>query len=178
LLIHEQAEKALDWFVARLKDPRKQPFGKLLGEQGMMLERVARSRIEIDAARLAVLNAAMKIDMGDAKSALKEIAEVKVQVPAMLLNVLDRAMQAHGAGGLSQDTPLPKMWAGGRTMRVVDGPDEVHMLQLAKNEIKRGSNLLHHFKEQAEARSKLCERYGVSSGDVLELNRISGKANL
>lgn len=178
LLTHMQAEKALDWFVARLKDPAKKPFGKILGEQGMMLERVARSRISIDAARLAVLNAAMKIDIGGAKSALKEIAEVKVQVPAVLLDVLDHAMQAYGAGGLSQDTPLPKMWANGRTMRIVDGPDEVHMLQLAKNEIKRGSDLLEHIKDQAQKRRRLFLQYNLTSVDVLQLNRVSGKARL
>jgi acyl-CoA dehydrogenase len=112
------AEKALEYFLARIQDPTKKPFGKLLSEHGIMLERVAKSRIEIDSARLAVLNAAVKIDEGDAKKALKEIAEVKVQVPQMMLDVIDRAIQAYGGQGVSQDTPLAAMYAGGRTMRI------------------------------------------------------------
>ena len=135
------AEKALEYFLARIQDPTKKPFGELLSKHGIMLERVAKSRIEIDAARLAVLNAAVKIDEGDAKSALKEIAEVKVQVPQMMLDVIDRAIQAYGGAGVSQDTPLAQMYAGGRTMRIVDGPDEVHVLQIGKNEAKRGDAL-------------------------------------
>lgn len=131
------AEKALEYFLARINDPRKTPFGKQLHEHGIMLERVARSRVEIDTARLTVLNAALMIDSKDAKFALKEIAEAKVQVPSMALEVIDRAIQAYGGAGVSQDTPLANMWAHGRTMRIVDGPDEVHLMQLGKNENKR-----------------------------------------
>ena len=144
----------------------------------MQLERVARSRIEIDAARLAVLNAACKIDAGDAKSALKEIAEVKVQVPAMLLDVIDRAMQAYGGAGVSQDTPLAKMWSSGRTMRIVDGPDEVHMLQLGRNENKRGPNLLKKLEAQKQRTRDLFKEYGIEQTDVLQLNRQPAKAKL
>jgi len=143
-----------------------------------MLERVARSRIEIDAARLAVLNAAIKIDSANAKEALKEIAEVKVQVPAMLLDVLDRAMQAYGGAGVSQETPLAQMWASGRTMRIVDGPDEVHIVQLGRNENKRGPALLKRIQAQKEKTKELLTHYGLEVKDVLELNRISGKAKL
>src|ERR1051326_6872796 len=101
--------------LARMNDDRKKPFGKQLSEHGVMLDRVAHARINIDAARLAVLNAAIKIDESDAKGALKEIAEVKVQVPAVLLQVIDWAMQAYGGAGVSQETPLANMWAHGRT---------------------------------------------------------------
>lgn len=89
-----------------------------------MLSRIARSRIDIDAARLIVCNAAITIDSGSAKTALKEIAEAKVLVPETLLRVLDWAIQAYGAAGVCQDTPLANMWSHGRTMRIVDGPDE------------------------------------------------------
>lgn len=139
-----------------------------------MLERVAKSRIEIDSARLAVLNAAIKIDQSNAKDALKEIAEVKVQVPNMLLEVLDRAIQAYGGAGVSQDTPLAQMWSSGRTMRIVDGPDEVHMLQLGRNENKRGPNLLKRIQAQKEKTRELLKFYGLQERDVLELNRVSG----
>ncbi|KIX06473.1 uncharacterized protein Z518_04449 [Rhinocladiella mackenziei CBS 650.93] len=168
------AEKALEYFLARMNDPRRKPFGKQLAEHGIMLERVAKSRIEIDAARLAVLNAAIKIDQSNAKDALKEIAEVKVQVPSMLLDVLDRAIQAYGGAGVSQDTPLANMWASGRTMRIVDGPDEVHMLQLGRNENKRGPALVKRIEAQKEKTRELLQQYGLEERDALQLNRVSG----
>ncbi|OKL63746.1 Acyl-CoA dehydrogenase family member 11 [Talaromyces atroroseus] len=130
------AEKAVEWLIARINDERKTTFGKQLSSHGVILEWLARSRIEIDAARLTVLNAAMKIDQNDARSALKEIAEAKVFVPTITLAVIDRAIQAFGAAGISQDTPLSAMWANARTLRIVDGPDEVHLQQLAKRENK------------------------------------------
>lgn len=177
-LILPQAEKALEYFVARLHNPSKKPFGKLLVEHAIMLERVARSRIEVDAARLAILNAAIRIDKYGAKAALKEIAEVKVQVPAVLLDVLDRAMQAHGAAGVSQDTPLASMWASARTMRIVDGPDEVHILQIGKNEARKGPALLAKLQSQKSKTSQLLAQYGLVEQDVLELNRIPASSKL
>ncbi|RMZ88813.1 hypothetical protein DV736_g3953, partial [Chaetothyriales sp. CBS 134916] len=170
------AEKALEYFLARLSDPERKPFGQQLSQHGIQLERVARSRIEIDGARLAVLNAAVKIDEGDAKSALKEIAEVKVQVPGVLLDVLDRAIQAYGAAGVCQDTPLASMWASGRTMRIVDGPDEVHMLQLGRNEAKRGDALRKRINLQKEKTKTILSQYGLQPLDVLQLDRVSGSA--
>jgi acyl-CoA dehydrogenase len=139
-----------------------------------MLERIARSRIEIDAARLAVLNAAIMIDQGDAKYALKEIAEVKVQVPRMLQEIIDRAIQAYGAGGVSQDTPLANMSSGARTMRIVDGPDEVHMLQLGRNENKRGKALLGKIEAQKQKTQALLKQYNMQERDILQLDRRSG----
>jgi acyl-CoA dehydrogenase len=143
-----------------------------------MLERVARSRIEIDSARLAVLNAAIKIDESGAKEAMKEIAEVKVQVPSMMLTVLDRAMQAYGGAGVSQDTPLAAMWANGRTMRIVDGPDEVHMLQIGRNENKRGGMLLKKIDAQKQKANEMLASYGLHEVDVLQLDRAGSQAKL
>jgi acyl-CoA dehydrogenase len=159
------AEKALEWFLARINDERKKPFGQLLNKHGIMLERVARSRIEIDAARLAVLNAAM------------EIAEVKVLVPEVNLKVIDWAMQAYGGAGVSQDTPLAQMWSSGRTMRIVDGPDEVHLLQLGKNENKRGLAHKQRIEAQQKKGEELCRKYGIEPRDPLYLNRTSGEAS-
>ncbi|KAF2446649.1 acyl-CoA dehydrogenase NM domain-like protein [Karstenula rhodostoma CBS 690.94] len=170
------AEKALEWFLARLNDPRKKPFGEMLHKHGIMLDRVARSRIEIDAARLAVLNAAITIDASDAKGALKEIAEVKVLVPQMNLDVIDRAIQAYGGAGVSQDTPLAAMYANGRTMRIVDGPDEVHLLQLGKNENKRGKAHKARLEAQKRKGEDLCRAYGVEVRDPLFLGRSTGEA--
>ena len=128
------AEKALEWLIARVNDERKKTFGKQLSEHGVIIEWIARSRLEIDAARLVVLNAAVKIDQGNAKGALKEIAEAKVLVPTMALTVIDRAIQAHGAAGVCQDTPLANLWALIRTLRIADGPDEVHLQQMGRRE--------------------------------------------
>lgn len=171
------AEKALEWFLARINDPAKKPFGEQLNKHGIMLERVARSRVEIDAARLAVLNAAIKIDEANAKGALKEIAEVKVLVPEVNLTVIDRAIQAYGGAGVSQETPLASMYASGRTMRIVDGPDEVHLLQLGKNENKRGPAHKARIEAQTKKGLELCRKYGIEPRDVLYLNRKSGEAS-
>ena len=105
------AEVALEWMIHRLNDERKTPFGKPLREHGVLIEWVAKSRMEIDASRMVVLNAAIKIDQKDAKFALREIAEAKILVPQMALTVIDRAVQVHGAMGVCQDTPLASMWA-------------------------------------------------------------------
>ncbi|KAL9624615.1 MAG: hypothetical protein Q9160_001280 [Pyrenula sp. 1 TL-2023] len=128
------AERALDWMIARVNDERKSTFGQPLSTHGVILEWIARSRLEIDSSRLIVLNAAIKIDSRDAKHALKEIAEAKIIVPNMALTVIDRAVQAHGGMGVCQDTPLASMWAQIRTLRIADGPDEVHLAQMGKRE--------------------------------------------
>ncbi|WPG97267.1 Hypothetical protein R9X50_00004000 [Acrodontium crateriforme] len=167
------AEKALEWFIARINDPRKTPFGQMLHKHGIMLERVARSRMEIDAARLQVLNAAIMIDSKDAKFALKEIAEAKVLIPQVLMDVLDRAIQSYGGAGISQETPLASMWANGRTMRIVDGPDEVHLLQLGRNENKRGPAMLERIAWQKAKSAEMAKAYGVEIKDVLQLDRLS-----
>jgi acyl-CoA dehydrogenase len=173
------AEKALDYFLARINDDRKKPFGKLLSEHGIMLERVAMSRIEIDAARLVVLNAAIAIDNADAKAALKEIAISKVLVPQALLATIDRAIQAYGGAGVCQDTPLAKMYANGRTMRIVDGPDEVHMLQLGRNENKRAEFAAKRIEAARKKGLQLLDAAGLSKRDPLYLGREStGKARL
>ena len=165
------AEKALEYFLARMNDPRKKPFGKQLSEHGVMLDRVAQSRIEIDAARLQVLNAAAMIDSKDAKFALKEIAEAKILVPDTLLNVLDRAIQAYGGAGVSQETPLANMWAHARTMRIVDGPDEVHAQQLGRNENKRGEYCFKKIEWQKKRAAEMVRAYGMEPKDVLQLDR-------
>lgn len=155
------AENALDWMLARINDPKKKPFGKNLSEHGVILEWVAKSRVEIDAARLIVLNAAIKIDEKDAKSALKEIAQAKVLVPTMALTVIDRAVQSFGAAGICQDTPLANMWAQTRTLRIVDGPDEVHLQQLGKNENKRGKDVTEKLERQMQAADALMRQYNM-----------------
>ncbi|KAB8556624.1 hypothetical protein FH972_025660 [Carpinus fangiana] len=153
------AERALDYFLARANDPSKRPFGKYLSEHGVMLDRIAQSRIDIDAARLLVLDAARRIDEANAKGAMKEIAEAKVLVPQTLQDILDRTIQAYGASGLSQDFPLAEMYAQARTMRFVDGPDEVHKEQLGKRENKRGKLALEMIRSQNHRTEQLQIQY-------------------
>ncbi|KAL9038453.1 MAG: hypothetical protein Q9180_003128 [Flavoplaca navasiana] len=155
------AERALEWMVARVNDTRKKTFGKLLSEHGVLLEWIAKSRLEIDAARLIVLNAAIKIDESNAKGALKEIAEAKVMVPQMALTVIDRAVQAYGGAGVCQDTPLANMWAQIRTLRIADGPDEVHLQQMGRNENKRHRDIVEKLKVQKERADQILEEHGL-----------------
>lgn len=130
------ATRALDLLLLRVCNPARKTFGKELREHGTILADIARSRADIDQARLLTLAAAKAVDQRKAKGALKEIGLAKFTVPTVALQVIDRAMQVHGAEGISQDRPLAKMYAGVRTLRYADGPDEVHLQQQGKVEIK------------------------------------------
>lgn len=147
--------------LSRANDGRKKPFGKLLSEHGVILQRIAYSRLEIDAARLVVLEAATKIDESNVKAALKEVAAAKILVPQSTGRVIDRAIQSFGAEGVSQDTPLAEMWATARIVRIADGPDEVHLQQLGRLENKRGLGLINSLEIQAQRTRKLYEAYGL-----------------
>ncbi len=129
------AERALELMCRRVLG--RIAFGQRLADMGAMRQDIARCRIEIDAARLMVLNAAYLMDTVGNKEARKEIAAIKVLAPQMSLNVLDRAIQAHGGMGVCQDTFLAAAWADQRTIRLVDGPDEVHRAQIAKLELRK-----------------------------------------
>jgi len=154
------AERALELMVSRVNDPARRTFGKQLKDHGVISEWIARSRMDIDAARLVVLNAAIKVDDTDAKGAQREIAAAKVMVPAIALQVIDRAIQAHGAAGVSQDFPLASMYAHLRTIRIADGPDEVHLQQMGRNENKRTQALLGKFEEQKRRIDQKMKEYG------------------
>jgi hypothetical protein len=130
-----QAERALSLMTARAAE--RVTFGDPLLERQIVREWIARSRIEIEQARLLVLKAAWMIDRVGPKEARQEIAMIKVVAPAVALSVIDRAIQAFGAAGVSQDTPLAESFAHARTLRIVDGPDEVHLMTVAKEEIRR-----------------------------------------
>jgi acyl-CoA dehydrogenase len=160
------SERAPEWMLMRINDPRKTTFGKQLREHGVILEWVAKSRIEIDAARLVVLNAAIKIDEQGAKAALKEIAQAKVLVPQMALTVIDRAVQSFGGAGVSQDTPLANMWAQIRTLRLADGPDEVHLQQMGRNENKRGKAIADKIAAQKAKTEQLMKQYGTKQTEL------------
>jgi acyl-CoA dehydrogenase len=128
------AERALSLMIKR--SIVRETFGKALVQQGVVQDWIAQARIDIEQARLLVLKAAWMIDTVGAKSARKEIAAIKVAVPQMAERIIDHAIQAHGGAGVCQDTPLASMYAGIRTLRIVDGPDEVHIRDIARLEIK------------------------------------------
>jgi acyl-CoA dehydrogenase len=129
------AERALRLMCERASS--RVAFGKTLAEQGVVQQQIAESRLEIDQTRLLVLQAAWLIDRVGAKGAATEIAEIKVAAPRVALNVLDRAIQVHGGMGVSDDVPLASMWAHVRTLRLADGPDEVHLRSIARRELRR-----------------------------------------
>ena len=129
------AERAIDLMVERAGS--RVAFGGPLSDQGVVQQQIAESRLEIEQARLLVLKAAWLIDNVGSKGARTEIAAIKVAAPRAALNVLDRAIQLHGGGGVSQDFPLAAMWAHARTLRLADGPDEVHLRTIARRELGR-----------------------------------------
>jgi acyl-CoA dehydrogenase len=128
------AERALKLMIERAMV--RSPFGKDLVQQGVVQEWIAQARIDIEQARLLVLKSAWMIDTHGVKNARKEIAAIKVAVPKMAERIIDHAIQSYGGAGVSQDTPLAAMYAGIRSMRIVDGPDEVHIRDIARLEIK------------------------------------------
>ncbi len=129
------AERALEDMCKRTKS--RVAFGKPIAEQTVTLERIAESRIMIDQTRLLVLNAAWRMDTVGNKVAAKEIAMIKVAAPTMACQILDWAIQAHGGGGLSDDFTLAYHYAHTRTLRLADGPDEVHRNSIGKMELKK-----------------------------------------
>ena len=129
------AEVALEKMCKRTKE--RVAFGKPVSEQTVTQERIAESRIMIDQCRLLTLYAAHKMDVHGNKEARKEIAMIKVAAPNMACKIIDWAIQAHGAGGVSNDFGLSKMYAQSRTLRLADGPDEVHRNQIARLELKK-----------------------------------------
>jgi acyl-CoA dehydrogenase len=129
------AERALELMCARAAS--RSSFGQPIASHGVVQEWIAESRLAIDQARLLVLKAAWLIDTAGVKNARTEIAAIKVAAPRAASYVLDRAVQVHGAAGVSSDTPLAEAWAQLRTLHLADGPDEVHLRSLAREELRR-----------------------------------------
>ncbi len=129
------AERGLELMCKRAL--ARTPFGKPLAEQGVIQDWIAESRVRIEQARLLVLKAAWLMDTVGNKGAHTEIQSIKIVVPLTVEWILDKAIQAHGAVGTSQDTPLAQLWVAARTLRLADGPDEVHKRSLARRELNR-----------------------------------------
>jgi len=129
------AERSLELMIKRAQE--RIAFGKKISEQGVVRQWIAESRMEIEQARLLVLKTAWKMDEVGNKEARREIAMIKAVVPQMALKIIDRAIQAHGGGGVCQDFPLANFWIYARTLRLADGPDEVHLESVAKMELKK-----------------------------------------
>jgi acyl-CoA dehydrogenase len=129
------AERAVELMCRR--SLVRTPFGKPLAEQGVVQEWIAESRVRIEQLRLLVLKTAWLMDTVGNKGAHTEIQAIKIATPATVQWILDKAIQAHGAAGVSQDTPLAELWAKARSLRLADGPDEVHKRSLARRELKQ-----------------------------------------
>jgi acyl-CoA dehydrogenase len=129
------AERALEFACRRALS--REAFRKTLAEQGVVQDWIAESRIAIDQARLLTVDAAWQMDTAGNKAARNAISSIKVVVPRMACEVIDRAIQIHGGAGVSEDFPLAAMYAGARTLRIADGPDEVHKMVIARRELSR-----------------------------------------
>jgi acyl-CoA dehydrogenase len=129
------AERALEMMVRRAQS--REAFGGPISDQGVVRQQIAESRMEIEQARLLVLKTAWLIDQHGASGARAEVAAIKVIAPRVATAVIDRAVQLHGGGGVSGDFPLARMWAHARTLRLADGPDEVHIRSVAREELRR-----------------------------------------
>ena len=129
------AERALEMGCRRALS--REAFRKTLAEQGVVQDWIAESRIAIDQARLLTMDAAWQMDTAGNKAARNAISSIKVVVPRMTCDVIDGAIQIHGGAGVSDDFPLAAMYAGARTLRIADGPDEVHKMVIARRELSR-----------------------------------------
>jgi acyl-CoA dehydrogenase len=145
------AERAIELMCRRANE--REVFGGALADKQFVQEFVASSRMEVDQARLLTLYAAWKMDAEGKRAARQEISQIKVVAANMVMNVLDRAIQVHGALGMSDDTPLAAMWRFSRMLRIADGPDEVHKMVVARRELNRWAKRAEQELEKAGAAS-------------------------
>ncbi len=162
------AEKALE--LALKRGTSRQAFGKPLVNLGGNRERIADARIAINQARLLVLQTAYLLDTVGLAGALSEVSQIKVAVPRMAQDVIDMAIQLHGGGGLSDDTPLAAAWTSARALRLADGPDEVHRGVVARIEL--ASYLAVHKEENVSERSERTEGTASPAHDGAERSEV------
>ena len=155
-----QCERAYELALIRCNDPRKKPRGKLIGEFDSNIERIAQMRLELDGARLIVLNAADTMDLFGNKAGKRAIAQSKILVPNLATKIIDECMQMYGGQGLTQHTPLPEMWTYARFVRVADGPDAAHRHQVGREEMKAAKEFRRRHDGYQERYKKFAEQYG------------------
>ncbi|KAI9293635.1 acyl-CoA dehydrogenase NM domain-like protein [Neoconidiobolus thromboides FSU 785] len=154
------AERSLELML--LRSTTRSTFGKKLADHGLIQTEIAECRTELEKCRLLVLNAAHKIDQVGAKKAWREIAIAKIAVPNSCLQIMDKAIQVFGAAGVSQDTPLAELYASIRTLRIADGPDAVHQMQIARSELKLVPSIKAKYDKYSSRTKELIKVYGES----------------
>lgn len=156
-----QTERAYELTLIRSIDPSKKPRGKLIAEFDSNIERIAQMRLEIDAMRLVVMNAADTMDVLGNKAGKYAIAQSKILVPIKAAKIIDECMQMYGGQGLTQHTALPEMWTYARFVRVADGPDSAHRHQVGRDAIKTAPAFRDRHRLYTERHKELCKKWEV-----------------
>jgi acyl-CoA dehydrogenase len=141
------AERALELMCARAVD--RTTFGRPLAEHGMVQDWIAESRVRLEQLRLLVLRTAWQIDTYGNRAAHRDVQAIKIAVPAGVEWIIDKAIQTHGGGGVSQDWPLAALWSHARSLRLADGPDEVHKRSLARHEVRAAAEVISRARDRA-----------------------------
>ncbi|KAF1990416.1 acyl-CoA dehydrogenase family member 11 [Aulographum hederae CBS 113979] len=163
-----QTERAYELALIRCIDPKKMPRGKHIGDFDSNIERIASMRLEIDAMRLVVLNAADVMDTHGNKAGRYAIAQSKILVPKVAAEIIDECMQLYGGQGLTQHTPLPEMWTYARFVRVADGPDAAHRHQVGRDQMKTAKSFEVRHREYMRRSKELARQYGTEDKSMDE----------
>ena len=156
-----QCELAYEFALLRATDQRKRPRGKLIGQFDSNIERIAQMRLELDALRLTVLNAANTMDYFGNKNGRYVIAQSKILVPVAAARIIDECMQMYGGQGLTQHTPLPEMWTYARFVRIADGPDAAHRHQVGRDQLKTAGAVKARHVRYHEIAQELMKQFGL-----------------
>ncbi|PGH26443.1 hypothetical protein AJ80_01941 [Polytolypa hystricis UAMH7299] len=156
-----QTERAYELALIRCIDPAKKPRGKMLGEFDSNVERIAQMRLELDSARLVVLNAADTMDIHGNKAGRYAIAQSKILVPEIAMKIIDECMQMYGGQGLTQHTPMPEMWTYARFVRVADGPDAAHRHQVGRDQLKTAEGFKKRHEQYWSKYRELSQKWGT-----------------
>lgn len=163
-----QAERAYEMALIRATDERKKPRGKLIGQFDSNIERLADMRMEIDAMRLVVLNAAETMDLEGNVAGRYAIAQAKIMVPLALTKVIDECMQMFGGQGLTQHTFLPEAWMYARFVRVADGPDSAHRHQVGRDQLKTAGMIKQKHANYKRRYNQLAREWGMEPTEKFE----------
>lgn len=163
-----QCERAYELALLRCIDGRKKPRGKLIGQFDSNIERIASMRLEIDALRLVVLNAADTMDVRGNKAGRYVIAQSKILVPEKAAHIIDECMQLYGGQGLTQHTPLPEMWTYARFVRIADGPDAAHKHQVGRDQLKTAEGFRKRHAGYLTRARELAKIWGIEDEDERE----------